>query len=116
MSKTRKRNFSIEKCQKIGCRSITYVINYDKMDDDAKVSYIRHKYTYYDGSEELFFKSGRANSNRHLLNEIIYQIVTGRILPTILKIINQAIWHWIMQGKKGFIDLKSVLAEHNYIF
>ena len=116
MSKTRKRNFSILICQKIGCRPINYILNYDKMDNDAKVSYIRHKYTYYDGSEELFFNSGIANSNRRLLNEIIYQIVVGRILPTILKIINQAICHWIMQGKKGMIDLKSVLAEHNYIF
>jgi len=116
MSKTRKTNLSIVKCQKLGRRSIYDIIKIDNMDNNEKVSYIRHHYTYYDGCEEAFFTFGRANSNRYLLNEIIYRIVIGQLLPTILKIINKGIQCWIAQGKKGVFDLKSVLAEYNYIF
>ncbi|MBR1825208.1 MAG: hypothetical protein IJ770_01315 [Alphaproteobacteria bacterium] len=114
MAKTRRTNPYIEKCQKIGRRSIYDIIKDDCMGIDIKVSYIRHNYTYYDGCEEIFFSSGHANSNRHLLNEIIYQVVTGRILPTVLKIINQAVRHWVMQGKKDVFNLESVLTEYDY--
>ena len=115
MAKTRKTNWSVIKCQKIGCCSINDIIKSDDMDVYEKVSYIRHHYTYYEGNNEAFFDAGEANSNRSLLNEIIYKVVTGQFLPTILKIINQAIRHWIKQGKKGIFDLKSALAEYDYI-
>ena len=116
MAKTRKTNLSIIKYQKLGRRSIYDIIKDDNMYINEKVSYIRHHYTYYDGCEEVFFTFGRANSNRYLLNDIIYKVITGQFLPTILKIINKTIQHWIAQGKRGSFDLKSVLAEYDYIF
>ena len=115
MAKTIRTNLNILKCQKIGRRSIYDIIKDNRMCIEEKIAYIRHHYTYYDGNEDVFFSCGRANSNRYLLNEIIYRVVIGQFLPTILKIINNAIRHWATQGKNAPFDLKSALAEYDYI-
>lgn len=115
MSKTRKMSSSFVKSQKLGRCPINNVIKYDSMYKDEKVDYIRHHYTYYDGSYEAFFSNDRPNSNRYLLNDIIYGIINGDFLPDILTIINKALLRWIKQGKKGIFDLKSVVAQYDYI-
>jgi len=115
MSKTRKMSLSFVKSQKLGRCSINDIIKDDSMDIHEKINYIRHHYTYYDGSDEVFFNNGIPNLNRFLLNDIIYRVITGKFLPEILNIINRAIRRWMMSGKEGVFDLKSVLSEYYYI-
>ena len=115
MSKTRKMSPSFVKSQKLGRCSINNIIKYKCMDKDEKVDYIRHHHTYYDGSYEAFFSNGRPNSNRYLLNDIIYGIVIGDFLPDILTFINKALLRWIMNGKKGTFDLQTVVEKYDYV-
>lgn len=60
-----------------------------------KITYIRHKYVWYEGNYELFHdKDGKYNTTKVRLNAVIQGIIEGKIDPGVLNELNQTIRQW----------------------
>lgn len=62
----------------VGVRSIYDIIHSEDLTFSEKVSYIRHKYVYYDGITDMFYdQKRRPLKSRELLDEIIEKVING---------------------------------------
>lgn len=71
----------------LGRCSIYKILDNRDMDNDQKVSYIRHHYTYYDGYQSMFNdpETKKHNENHAVLNEIIKLVVDRTFDPGLLR-------------------------------
>lgn len=80
----------------IGKRSINDIIKLEDMDFKAKVNFIRHNYTYYNGNESLFYKANKKtpNEKREQLDNLIKAVILGKYSSDILKKFDKEIMKW----------------------
>lgn len=72
--------------------SIWDIINDSNLNIYQKVDYIRHHFVYYDGNYELFHdENGKPTETKHLLDDIIKNIIKGTTDPSELSEINKQI-------------------------
>lgn len=96
----------IQRTKSIGVRSINDIINDNSLTFNAKVNYIRHHYTYYDGYMDMFHdENGNSNENKKILNEIIKGIVDKRFETALLSDINQTMIEWRKSHPKKEEDI-----------
>lgn len=83
---------ALETVKKQGTRSIQDIINSKTLTFINKVSYIRHHYVYYNGNYDLFHdENGNPNETKHLLDQVIAEIIRGNVDPEVLSDFNKDI-------------------------
>lgn len=98
----------------VGVRSIYDIIHSEDLTFSEKVSYIRHKYVYYDGISDMFYDQRRKPlKSRELLDEIIEKVINGEAEVSVLTELNAQL---LSLHKKQKVENKQKEQEELELF